>query len=265
VASPGDGVRTPVAVNTAGSCEGDVGLTGRRRHRPWILPLGIIALFVLFTIAVHLRWLDGLDIAVYDAVRPGDVWGPAQTRAGRVVIALQPGHLTPPLLVVVAALCLRRGSLRPGGVLACVSVPVVIVTLGTKWAMSHWESSTAPVPHGSFPSGHMVVAITAFGVLVLLLRPGTRWGWLLPALVGCVMGSALVLASVHPATDVIGAALLATAALTGATTATLGQWASDDQPGRRRQGVSPGSSRRRSAARVSRKVRPTPAEDGNQD
>jgi membrane-associated phospholipid phosphatase len=43
------------------------------------------------------------------------------------------------------------------------------------------------------------------------------------------MGSALVLAGVHPATDVMGAGLLAVAALTGTGAAGLGHWASDPQ------------------------------------
>jgi len=40
------------------------------------------------------------------------------------------------------------------------------------------------------------------------------------------MGCALVLADIHPATDVIGAGLLAVAALAGASAVRLGQWAS---------------------------------------
>ena len=107
-----------------------------------------------------------------------------------------------------------------------VGVPVVIVTLGSKWVMAHWDPGTVPVGHGSFPSGHAVSTITAFGLVVLLLRPGTRWGWMLPAVMGCVMGCALIIASVHPATDVIGAGLLVTAVLTWAAAARLGQWAS---------------------------------------
>jgi undecaprenyl-diphosphatase len=110
-----------------------------------------------------------------------------------------------------------------------VGLPVVTVALASKWVMAHWDPGTVPVGHGSFPSGHAVSAIVAVGVVVLLLRPGTRWGWLLPAVMGCVMGIALVLASVHPATDVIGAGLLAAAVLAGAAAARLGQWANDSQ------------------------------------
>jgi membrane-associated phospholipid phosphatase len=181
---------------------------------------------------VHLRLLDDLDIAVRHAAVPGDVWGPTQVRAVRVVTALQPAHLALPLLMVVAALGVLRRSARPVVALAVVAVPVVMVTLGTKWTMAHSDPGIVPVGHGSFPSGHTVSAITVIGVVVLLCRPSTRWGWMLPAAAGCVMGLALVLAAVHPATDVIGAGLLAAAALTGATAAGLGEWAKHSRKGR---------------------------------
>ena len=191
-----------------------------------MVPLGLTVFYALFTVAVHLRLLDGLDIAVRHAARPGEVWGPEQIRAARVVNALQPTHLALLLGLVVTALSLRRRSLRPLGVMAVIGSAVVVVTLGTKWAMAHLDPGTVPVGHGSYPSGHAVFTVTAFGVAVLLLMPGSRWGWLLPAAMGCVMGVALVLAQVHPATDVMGAGLLAAAALTSATAAGLGQWAS---------------------------------------
>jgi undecaprenyl-diphosphatase len=84
-----------------------------------------------------------------------------------------------------------------------------------------------PVAHGSFPSGHTVGVIVAFGLAVLLVLPGTRWGWTVPAVMGCLMGWALVVVAKHPATDVIGAGLLAAAVLAAACAIGLGQWASD--------------------------------------
>lgn len=218
------------SVKLPGSLEGDgVPRAPGRRYTRWILPFGLTACYGLFAVAVHLRLLDHLDVAVAKAVSPDDVWGLVQIRAARVVGALRPTHLVLPLLLVVSALSLARRSLRPFAVLAMVGIPVVVATLGTKWVMAHSDTSAGPVAHGSFPSGHTVSAVTAFGVVVLLLRPGTRWGWLLPAAVGCVMGGALILAWVHPASDVIGAGLLAAAALSGATAARLGQWAGDSR------------------------------------
>ncbi len=203
----------------------------RARHR-WLLPAVALVGYAVFAVAVHLRLLDGLDLAVRRAAVPGDVWGTTQVRAARVVRALGPLHLAVPLLAVVLGLSLLRRSLRPFVALALVGVPVVIVTLGSKWAMAHADPGIVPVGHGSFPSGHMVSIVIAFGVAVLLCRPGTRWGWLLPVAMGCLMGNALVLASVHPATDVIGAGLLTAGALAAATTAGLGEWAKAPERGR---------------------------------
>jgi hypothetical protein len=196
-----------------------------RGQTGWIIPLGVAISYLLFAVAVHLRLLDGLDVAVSRAARPGDIWGPVQARASRGVFALRPSHLGWLLLLVVAATSLVRRSLRPAVATVAIGVPVAAVALGTKWVMAHSDSRTTPVAHGSFPSGHTVAIIFTFGVSVLLLRPGTRWGWLVPAGMGCVMGTALILASVHPATDVIGAGLLVAAALAAARAAGLGHWA----------------------------------------
>jgi membrane-associated phospholipid phosphatase len=198
----------------------------------WIIPVGIAACYALLTLAVHLRLLDALDLAVRRVYGPVEVWGPLELRADRFVKLLQPGHLAVLLLLFVAALSLLRRSLRPIVVLAAVGMSVVIATLGTKWVMAHSEGNPLPVAHGSFPSGHTVVIIVALGLAVLLGRPDTRWGWIIPAVMGCLMGWALVVVAAHPATDVIGACVLAAAVLASARAIGLGQWASD----RRRRG-----------------------------
>jgi membrane-associated phospholipid phosphatase len=201
----------------------------RRGYTRWMVPSAIAVAYGLFAVAVHLRMLDDLDIAVRHLAAPDGVWGSSEDRAARVVTALQPTHLAVPLLLVVVGSSLLRRSLRPAVVSVVIGIPVVVVTLGSKWAMAHADPGTVPVGHGSFPSGHTVIAIIAVGVAVLLCRPGTRWGWVLPAVAGLVMGIALILAWVHPVTDVIGAGLLALAALTGATAARLGEWANESR------------------------------------
>jgi membrane-associated phospholipid phosphatase len=208
--------------------DGVLGVTKRRRTQ-WIIPVGVAACYALLTLAVHLRWLDPLDIAVRSATHAGEVWGPRQIRAAHVVRALQPAHLAVPLLLIIAVVSLLRRSLRPLAVMAVVGGLAIFVTLGTKWVMAHSEGNQMPVAHGSFPSGHTVSVIVAFGLAVLLLRPGTYWGWLLPAFMGSLMGWAIVVAVVHPATDVMGAGLLGIAVLGSARAAGLGQWASKRQ------------------------------------
>jgi undecaprenyl-diphosphatase len=192
----------------------------------WVVALGLALGYLLFTAAVHLRLLNFLDLAVRRASRPDDVWGRVQIDASGLAQDLQPIHLAVPLLALAAVLGVARRSYRPLAVVAAVGLPVAAVTLATKWLMAHTDTSASPPAHGSFPSGHTVTAITVFGLVVLLVWAHPRWRWLLPAVMGCVVGAALVLASIHPATDVIGAGLLAAAALTGASAAGLGTWGS---------------------------------------
>ena len=130
--------------------DGIVGVNRRRRTK-WIVPLVITSCYVLFTLAVHLRMLDSLDIAVRSATHAGEVWGPVQIRAARVVHWLQPAHVALPLVLFVAVLSVVRRSLRPFAVMAVVGVPVIIVTLGTKWVMAHWDPDSNASRPRQFP------------------------------------------------------------------------------------------------------------------
>jgi membrane-associated phospholipid phosphatase len=226
----GGAISAPAVANRRARPAGDdiVGMT-RRRRTQWIIPVAVTACYALFALGVHLRMLDSLDLAVRSATHVGEVWGPMQIRAAHVVRGLSPAHLAVPLLLIVLVVSLLRRSLRPLAVMAVVGGLSIFVTLGTKWVMAHSEGNQLPVAHGSFPSGHTVSVIVAFGLAVLLLRPGTRWGWLLPAFIGSLMGWAIVVAAVHPATDVLGAGLLGIAVLGSARAAGLGQWASRRQ------------------------------------
>src|SRR5262249_39821196 len=50
---------------------------GRAASRTkWIIPLGVTALYLAWALAVQLRMLDSLDMAVRRATRTGVVWGP---------------------------------------------------------------------------------------------------------------------------------------------------------------------------------------------
>src|SRR4051794_30427618 len=90
------------------------GLTSRlaRRHSRWIVTFGLAASYVLVTVAVHLRLLDDLDVAVLHAARPGGVWGPVQIRSASVAGAFRPTHLAAPLVLVVTAFSVHRRSPR---------------------------------------------------------------------------------------------------------------------------------------------------------
>jgi membrane-associated phospholipid phosphatase len=224
-----DGGRAISAPSVAGrrsrpAGDGTTGMS-RRRGARWIIAIGVATCYGLLALAVHLRMLDSLDIAVRGATHAGEVGGTMRLRANHLVRALSPDHLAVPLLLIGAVACLLRRSLRPFAVMAVVGGLAIFVTLGTKWVMAHTEGNQWPIAHGSFPSGHAVSVIVAFGLAVLLLWPGTRWAWLLPAFMGLLMGGAIVVAAVHPATDVLGAGLLGIAVLGSASAAGLGQWA----------------------------------------
>lgn len=190
-----------------------------------IVPIGVAACYLALAIAVHLRLLDPLDLAVRSASRPGDAWGRVQLDASGVADHLDPSRVATLLIAGAAAVSVARRTFRPLAAVAVVFVPVAVVVLASKWVMAHSAPDTGPVAHGSFPSGHTVTAVVSVGLLVLLMRQRPRWGWLLPVLAGFVVGTALVLASIHPATDVLGAGLLAAAGLTAASAAGLGEWA----------------------------------------
>lgn len=210
---------------TTRSATGQQDRPAARRPPKWTVPAVLAACYAVFAVAVHLRLFDSVDVAVRDASRPGDVWGPLQVRAAGVVRQFDPVRITWALVLTTAMFSALRRSVRPLAVVGVIGLLVAMVTLGTKWLMARSSSATTPVGHSSFPSGHTVSVLIAFGLLVLLLQPGGRRTWILPAFAASVVGSALVISQIHPATDVVGAALLAVAALSGAQAAGLVRWA----------------------------------------
>ena len=195
------------------------------RRVTWLAAGGLAAGYVVFGLAVHLRVLDSFDVAVRHRARPGGWWGPEQIEASRAVSALTPLRFALLLLLVVVAVSLARSSLRPLGLAGLVGGFAIAATVSTKWVMAHADTGRTPVAHDAFPSGHVVSATMGVGLAVLLLRPAPRWSWSLAVLAGAVVGTALVFADVHPATDVLGGGLLAGATLTAAAAAGLGPWA----------------------------------------
>jgi undecaprenyl-diphosphatase len=190
-----------------------------------LILVAVASLYVLLALAVHLGMLDAVDTAARNAFRPGSVWGPLQMRAQFVVEGLAPAHLVAPLVLVAATLSLVRRTLRTFAAMAFVAGPVIFVTLVTKLALARPDPYPTSFEHGeSFPSGHAVSVVVAFGLAVLFIRPGTRWGWVLPAFMGALMGWALLVVGMHWATDVLGAGLLAVAALGSARAAGLAHW-----------------------------------------
>lgn len=187
----------------------------------WWIAIGSVGAFTALAVTVHFGLLNTFDSIIRDWARPGDVWGPVQVRAVYVVDGLRPIVIGTLLAAFTAALCLLRRSWRPMVFVGLAWLATVALTVVTKMAVGRPDThGAADNVGGSFPSGHTVSVIVCLGLAVLLTQPGVgRWIWLIPALVGTLMGAALVVQAAHWSTDVIGGALLAVGVL-AATTAT---------------------------------------------
>jgi membrane-associated phospholipid phosphatase len=170
--------------------------------------------FALMTLLVATGATYTVDVEVRDALRPGDVWGPAQVRADTVVEGLEPRRTLPLFGAFVALFSWRRRSWRPAAyslaLLAAAGVPALVVKRAMARTDPHHDLSSI----GSFPSGHVVVLLVCVGGAVLLVLGSPRWWqWSLAAVVPLSMCVALLLQAAHWFTDVLAGALLGVAAV----------------------------------------------------
>ncbi len=183
------------------------------------------ALLVL-TVVVRLGVTRPLDAAVRQWARPDDVWGSLQIRADVIVEGLRPTSTLLLTAVVVAAVGLGRRSVRPVLVTAGTALLMIAVTVGLKLLLHRPDPHGALSDHGgSFPSGHTVTVVVCTGLLTLMLVPDRhRWRWLVPLLLGPLMGVALLLQAAHWLTDVVGGALVGVTILATVTALGARQW-----------------------------------------
>jgi membrane-associated phospholipid phosphatase len=182
-----------------------------------VLALGVLGALVATQVT------QDLDVAVRDALRPGDEWGTAQVRVDVLVEGLKPRNVVMLLALFGLAVAMWRRSWRPAVYVAAVLGVTAVTTLAVKFALGRSD------PHhqmtalgGSFPSGHTASVVVGLGLTVLVLRSRSRWwDWLAVALVGAAMAFSLVVQAAHWFTDVVGGVLLATAILAAASTSAL--------------------------------------------
>jgi membrane-associated phospholipid phosphatase len=174
------------------------------------------AAFVVLTVLVATGTTRTLDVAARDYFRPHDEWGPLQMRVDTIVEGLKPRNVAVLLVLLAVGMSLWRRSWRPGLYVALTGALAGAATVGVKMLLHrtdpHHEMTSAA--GGSFPSGHTLGVVLLCGLVVLLLRPRSRWWeWTPVALAGAAMAFSLVVQAAHWFTDVVGGCLLAVVVL----------------------------------------------------
>lgn len=191
--------------------------------------IGAIA-FLGCTAAVTAGLLDRLDRAVIAVVRPDNVWSWPQVMCNHFVDGLEPGHAV--WMPVVAALvaCVVRRSVRPAVLAAGTGVATAAAVVAVKTWVAQPDGQGNLYNGGSYPSGHTVTLMVCSGLTVLLLtaRPPRR-AWLVPAGLGVVMASCLVIVGQHWLTDVVGGVLLGMLVLAVIHASGLARWAAEPE------------------------------------
>jgi membrane-associated phospholipid phosphatase len=201
-------------------------ILSRASVRRWWIVIVSAATFTTLAVIVDLGLLSTFDSIIREWARPNDVWGTAQLRADYVVEGLRPPVLAVLLALFTLVLCVIRRSMRPAVFVGGVWLITVALTVVVKMAVGRPDTHGVVENFGgSFPSGHTISVIVCIGLAVAVVqRRVGRWVWLIPALVGGLMGVALMIQAAHWSTDVMGGALLATGVLVAASTSGWRQW-----------------------------------------
>ncbi len=194
--------------------------------RRWWIVIASAAAFTALAVGVHLGLLNTFDSVIREWMRPDDVWGTVQVRADYVVEGLRPAVVVSILAAYTAVICVIRRSLRPGLFVGAVWLITAALTVAVKIAMGRPDPHGVLSGHGgSFPSGHTISVVVCLGLAVLVAQPRLgRWIWIPLALVGALMGAALLVQAAHWSTDVLGGGLLAIGVLTAASVSGWRRW-----------------------------------------
>jgi MYXO-CTERM domain-containing protein len=192
--------------------------------------LASAAAYVLLTVLVVADLTADVDAAAKELFRPGDMWSTPQFLVGDVIDGLAPLHVVAGVGVLVAAYAIRRRTWHPLAVTGALLLVVAAATWVSKVLVDR------PDTHGSesgasYPSGHVAVLLVALGALALLWGRQRRWAWPAVVVVVVVMAVSLLVQATHWLTDIVGAALLGAATLSGFVALARG-----DHPGSGRHG-----------------------------
>ncbi|MCF2526245.1 phosphatase PAP2 family protein [Yinghuangia soli] len=187
-----------------------------------ILTAAGAAVVVLLTVLVETAWgpLERLDAAVAEDCRH---WVAADPARERTLLILSDWVWDPfAFRGVVLAVCVwlwwRRGgrSRLPQVLWAAVALLVAVGLSGSAKVVfdrPRPEGMAVTAPGGSFPSGHVLTATAAVGVLVVLLRPhlsarGRPWLYAGAAVSAIGVGATRVLLGAHFLSDVVAGWIL---------------------------------------------------------
>ena len=186
--------------------------------------------FLGWTAAVAVGLLDRLDRAATAVVRPDDEWLWPQVLCNHFVDRLEPGHAVWVPAVVALVACVVRRSVRPAVLAAGTGAVTAAAVVAVKTWVAQPDGRGNLYNGGSYPSGHTVALVVCSGLTVLLVtaRPPRR-AWLVPAGLGVVMASCLVVIGAHWLSDVVGGVLLGMLVLAVLHASGLARWAAGPQ------------------------------------
>ena len=204
---------------------------------PRLVGIAVLAVvFLALTVIVSLGWLNGFDRTTFQAF--AQIWRPSLHVAFQAVAELGGLELTTAVMVLLCIYLVRRGFAADALVfIAFVAVqafevfykmqlfhPEPPVSTEHSDGPSLTELFTSSTGTGnSFPSGHMVRAVIAWGLLAFVIRRLAPWPWAravaLPAAVVMIVVLAFdrLYLAVHWESDVVGGVLLGAIGLLAAT------------------------------------------------
>jgi membrane-associated phospholipid phosphatase len=206
--------------------------------------LGALAVaFVALTFAVAAGSLNSFDLQVLHAM--SGAWSPSLHPLLQAIAELGGLELTSILMAALVVFVVRRGSITDAWVIVAFGAAQVLETFyktalyhpGPPRSVAHADGPSITELLGtsslgnSFPSGHMVRTVVAYGLIAFVVRRLAPWSvaraLAVPVFVVLILVEAFdrLYLNVHWESDVIGGVLLGAIALVSATI-----WL--DRPGR---------------------------------
>lgn len=208
-----------------------------KRLLPRLIAIAVLAVvFLGLTIVVALGWLNGPDRTVAQAFK--DAWQPSLHVVFKAIAELGGVEVTFVVMIGLTVYLIRRGYPGDAWVFA-VFLAAQAFEILYKMQLYHPQPPAA-ISHGdgpsltelfgshtgvgnSYPSGHMVRAVIAYGLLAFVIRRLAPWGLARALALAAAVVIVVVLAfdrlylGVHWESDVVGGVLLGAIGLVAAT------------------------------------------------